>query len=161
MLSLYIDGLVRRALLRYYRPDPWPSWLYVDRSMIFSKGFVSQKHSLTEREIRTFWGLITEKSRCMLLHAKLLEEVYHEAYLASAYILNRTPRKSSNWESPVVAIQRLTKQKVTWKVSHLEVFGCKSYALLKEKDNPLRSERMKPRALVGYLVGYDSTNICW
>ena len=44
-------------------------------------------------------------------------------------------------------------------ISHLKVYGCKAYPLLKGKDAPPKSEKLKPRAFIGYLVGYDSTNI--
>lgn len=41
----------------------------------------------------------------------------------------------------------------------MKVFGCKAYPLLKRADAPSKSHKMKPRAFIGYLVGYDSTNI--
>lgn len=106
-----------------------------------------------------FGHLLTEKARCIRHHSKLPEDLYPDCYLAAVHLLNRTPTKSLNWDSPLVAMQRATNQVIRWEVSHLRVFGCKAYPLLKGKDKPLRSEKMKPRAFVGYLIGYDATNI--
>ncbi len=39
------------------------------------------------------------------------------------------------------------------------MFDCKTYTLLKESNVSPRFEKMKSRAFVSYLVGYDSTNI--
>lgn len=41
-------------------------------------------------------------------------------------------------------------------IAHLRVYGCKAYSLLK---TILRSHKLEERVLIGYLIGYDSTNI--
>ena len=106
-----------------------------------------------------FGAMLTEKARCIRHHGKLPEDLYPECYLAAAYMLNRTPTKSLKWESPLTYMQRFTGQVIRWEISHLRVFGCKAFPLLKGVDKPPRSQKMKPRAFVGYLIGYDSTNI--
>ena len=73
--------------------------------------------------------------------------------------MNRTPHKSLKWASPLVALQKHTKQPIKHEMAHLKVYGCKAYPLLKKTDKPPKSNKMKPRAFIGYLVGYDSTNI--
>lgn len=72
-----------------------------------------------------------------------------------------------NWKSPyerfytflayrdgVVATPRKPQQ------AHLQVFGCKTFALARDtqmkKD---RAQKLNPKAWIGYLVGYNSTNI--
>jgi hypothetical protein len=69
----------------------------------------------------------------------------------AAYLHNRTPRKALGWKTPYEA---LTKQKPD--LSHLHVFGCRSYPHIK---NIPRKQKLEPRAHLGYLVDYDSTNI--
>lgn len=120
----------------------------------------SAKNTLEQNGTSEKFGhLLTEKARCIGHHAKLPEDLYPECYLAAAYLLNRTPTSRLNWDSPNVAMQRATNQKITWDIARLKVFGCKAYPLLKGADAPPRSEKMKPRAFIGYLIGYDSTNI--
>lgn len=41
-------------------------------------------------------------------------------------------------------------------IAHLRVYGCKAYSL--RKTIP-RSHKLEERVLIGYLIGYDSTNI--
>ena len=42
------------------------------------------------------------------------------------------------------------------RLSHLYPFGCKAYAL--NYDIPKR-QKLQPRALIGYFIGYNSTNV--
>lgn len=106
-----------------------------------------------------FGHLLTEKARCIRHHAKLSENLYPECYLAAAYLLNRTPTSRLNWDSPSVAMQRATNQKITWDIARLKIFGCKAYPLLKKADASPKSHKLKSRAFIDYFIGYDSTNI--
>jgi len=86
---------------------------------------------------------------------------------AAVYLNNRTPRYTYNWKSPYemfhtrlafregVVIRNRKPEEV-----HLRVYGCKAFAMTPDaqlKRN--RLQRFEPRAWIGYLVGYDSTNI--
>ena len=73
--------------------------------------------------------------------------------------MNRTPTRSLNWDSSLVALQRVAGKQVRHEIFHFRMFGCKAYPFLKGKDKFLKSEKMKSRAFIGYLVGYDSFNI--
>ncbi len=101
--------------------------------------------------------LLTEKARCIREHAKLPEDLFPECYLAAEHLLNRTLNQALNWESPLVRMQKLTNQPIRPEIEHLKVYGCKAYPLLKGADAPPRGSKLKPRAFVGYLVGYNST----
>ena len=51
---------------------------------------------------------------------------------------------------------------MTHQLAHLKVYGCKCYVLLKGSEGihkPKKSNKLAPRAFVGFLVGYDSSNI--
>jgi hypothetical protein len=85
-----------------------------------------------------YGALLTEKARCIREHAKLPEDLFPECYLAAEHLMNRTPNQALDWDSPLV---RLNKP------------------LLKGADAPPRGSKLKPRAFVGYLIGYNSTNI--
>ena len=44
--------------------------------------------------------------------------------------------------------------------AHLKVYGCKAFALTTEyPKKEKRLHRFNPKAWIGYLVGYDSTNV--
>ncbi len=57
-------------------------------------------------------------------------------------------------------MQRLLKESlIRWELNHLTIFDCKTYVLLKDANVSPRTEKMKARAFVDYLIDYDSINI--
>jgi hypothetical protein len=98
--------------------------------------------------------------------AKLPAALWPEINRAAVYLQNRTPGLSYDWKTPYerfhtyldhrdgVVIDSKKPQQ-----AHLRVYGCKAYVLTTEalkKSN--RLQRFNPKAWIGYLVGYDSTN---
>ena len=75
------------------------------------------------------------------------------------HLINRIPTQSNQWDSPLMAIQKLINQSIKNEISHLRVYECKTYSLLKGIDAPSRNQKMRPRAFIGYLIDYDSINI--
>jgi hypothetical protein len=96
-------------------------------------------------------GVIVTKARCLRNGALLPACLWPEIVRTAAYLHNRTPRKALGWKTPYEA---LTKEKPD--LSHLHVFGCRAYPCIK---NIPRKDKLEPRAHLGYLVGYDSSNI--
>jgi hypothetical protein len=91
------------------------------------------------------------RARAMRVYANLPASLSHKLVKTAAYILNRTPTEALSWKTP---------NEVVWgkkpSVAHMHPIGCRAYVLncmLK------RGDKLKSRALVGHLVGYDSTNI--
>jgi len=102
-------------------------------------------------------GVIIEKSRCMRIEAYLPEELWPEIKKAAAYLINRTPSRGLRWQTPFQKIQLVMNiLPLEPNIGHLRVYGCRAYPL---KYNIPRLNKLAPRAHVGYLVGYDSTNI--
>ncbi|KAM4057014.1 hypothetical protein HRG_003865 [Hirsutella rhossiliensis] len=78
---------------------------------------------------------------------------------------NRTPREprfaaenanegEADWKSP---IDLFTGRKIS---SHLRAYGCRAYAMTANAQLGLRKRwKLDPRAHIGYLIGYKSTNI--
>jgi hypothetical protein len=99
--------------------------------------------------------------------AKLPAALWPEIDRAAVYLHNRTPRYQYNLKSPydrfhtylahrdgVVVPDRKPQQ------AHLKVYGCKAFALTMEYlKKEKRLHRFNPKAWLGYLVGYDSTNV--
>lgn len=96
-------------------------------------------------------GVIIRKARCLRIAANLPANLWPEIVKATGYLNNRTPKRSRGWKTPYEA---LLEQKPN--LAHLHAYGCKAYPL--NKDIP-RKQKMLPRAHIGYLVGYESTNI--
>ncbi|KAF6518369.1 hypothetical protein HZS61_002447 [Fusarium oxysporum f. sp. conglutinans] len=111
--------------------------------------------------------IIKNKARAMRAGARLPEDLWVEIYRAAVYLYNRTPRYTHNWRTPydkfhtflahrdgIVVEDRKPYQ------AHLRVYGCKAFAMTREaKTKQQKKHRLNPRAWIGFLVGYQSTNI--
>jgi hypothetical protein len=112
-------------------------------------------------------GVIKAMAAAMRAAAKLPHFLWTEIVRAAIYLNNRTPKYLIFWQSPyesfysylafrdgIVVKDRKPDQ------THLRAYGCKAYAMYTEamaKKNRLL--KLKPKAWIGYLVGYNSTNI--
>jgi len=95
--------------------------------------------------------VLLTKGRTMRIEANLPADLWPEIVKASGYISNRTPVKRLGWKTPFEAVK---KEKLRY--AHMHVYGCRAYPL----DHYIpRRQKLEPRAHIGYLVGYDSTNI--
>ena len=83
--------------------------------------------------------------------------LWPEFFEAATYILNRSPSRGLNWQTPYGVLGMfmcLTDPRPG--VSHLVAYGCRAYALDKQHD---KLDRTDPRAKIGFLVGYKSRTI--
>jgi hypothetical protein len=112
--------------------------------------------------------IIMAKARAMRLSGRLPHALWREIVSTAIYLYNRTPRYSLGWKSPYEAFHDhvMTSQGVTGPrkpiLHHLKAYGCKCYTLIKstgDPDYPVKLQKLAPRAHIGYLVGYESTNI--
>ncbi|KJZ77348.1 hypothetical protein HIM_03072 [Hirsutella minnesotensis 3608] len=98
-------------------------------------------------------GVIKEKARAMT--GKLPHQLWREICKAAVYLNNRTPKYRHKWRSPYEAV---TGRKPGQE--HLRAYGCKVFALTPDaREKRQRLKKLDPRAWIGYLVGYTSTNI--
>ena len=108
-------------------------------------------------------GAIIEKARAMRLAANLPHDLWNEIVNSAVYLRDRTPRKSITWKSPYEKFYSYTSESASPskpQLAHLRAYSCRAYAITADAQLKQR-QRMKldPRAHIGYLVGYDSTNI--
>jgi hypothetical protein len=96
-------------------------------------------------------ALIIEKARCMRVQANLPADMWPEIVQTASYLNNRTPKRRLGWKTPHEALTGIKPN-----LSHLYMFGCRAYPL--DKHIPL-TNKLQPRAHIGYLLGYESTNI--
>jgi hypothetical protein len=116
---------------------------------------ISEQNEKFER----FDELLIEKAKCIKKHAKLSKDFYSECYLVAAHILNRTSSWSLSWDSSLIFMKKLLKESIRNKIVHLKIFDCKAFSLLKKADALKKSEKMKSRAFIEYLIKYDFINI--
>lgn len=113
-------------------------------------------------------GVNKEKARAMRLDANLSWEMWPEITRAAVYLYNRTPNHRNNWKTPYeafftqVATNRnkfVTKSRKPH-LAHLKSYGCKAFVMTDDTHRgKSRLQRLDPKAWIGYLVGYRSTNI--
>ena len=100
-------------------------------------------------------GVIIEKARSMRISARLPHSLWRHVIESACYLRNRTPLSRNNWKSPYEQVFNKLPS-----VTHLKAYGCRAYAMTAAaqlKTN--RRKKLDPRAQLGYLVGYASTNI--
>ena len=110
---------------------------------------------------------IKTKARTMRDHAKLPGRLWREYYRASVYLYNRSPRWADNWKTPYELFHGYLSARDGRVVldsrpqqGHLRAYGCRTYAMSRMAHEKLqRRDRFQPRAWIGFLVGYNSTNI--
>jgi hypothetical protein len=144
-----------KGKVRYIRLDGETSLASEFEALVIEKGIKAERtapntpaqNGASERSGRV---LIT-KARTMRIEAKLPTNLWPEIVKAAGYLGNRTPVKRLGWKTPFEAIM-----KVKPRFAHLHVYGCRAYPL--DHHIPKR-QKLDPRAHIGYLIGYDSTNI--
>ena len=112
-------------------------------------------------------GVNKEKSRAMRLDANLPWELWPEVTRAAVYLYNRTPNYTNNWKSPyeiffthVAFGNGIVTSLRKPNLAHLKAYGCKAFAMTDDTHRgELRLQRLDPKAWIGYLVGYRSSNI--
>ena len=114
-------------------------------------------------------GVAKEKALAMQIGANLPAELWHEIWPAAAYLYNRSPRESNGWKSPIEVRNRWLRTagkdvpeiQDAPDLSNLWAYGCKAYPMREEvRDASTRVEnRTQPRTHLGYLVGYEGSNI--
>lgn len=114
-------------------------------------------------------GVIATQARTMSLGASLPENLWPEAWKTAVYLHNRSPQQSKDWKTPFQRLQKWLKDNsrdTGYKdqqpdIAHLRAYGCRAYPLTKEalQNTQKRALKTAAHAEIGYLVGYDSSNI--
>lgn len=108
-----------------------------------------EQNGAAERSGRT----ITHRGRTILYEAKLPIHLWAEIVYTIIYLLNRTPIKSLCWKTPHEALYGSKPR-----LFGVRVVGSLAYTLIQGKDR-VDSDKFNPRALKGYLVGFEASNI--
>ena len=81
--------------------------------------------------------------------------------VTAAYLYNMLPTEANGWKSPLMAVKDTVSIAILIPLySYLKAYRYYAYPLIRERKAGLKKKRkLKPRAHVGYLGGYDFTNI--
>jgi hypothetical protein len=91
--------------------------------------------------------------------SKLPNALWREISKAGVYLLNRTPRKRLGWKTPFEIFHSKVDARRKPDLTNLRVYGCKAYAMTTTAmRKEQRLKRFNPKAWIGYLVGYTSSN---
>ncbi|KAJ5085247.1 hypothetical protein N7532_010018 [Penicillium argentinense] len=104
-------------------------------------------------------GVIIQKARNLRIEGQLPEALWPEMVYAAVYILNRTPTRieDGRWIIPWdEARSHLDQTYVRSHLSCLRLYGSLTYC---RTPNIPRSHKLRPRAEVGFLVGYQASNV--
>ena len=95
--------------------------------------------------------IIMQRTRALRISSGLPKALTNELAVAAVQLLNTTPVESLGWKTPHEVIFN-TKPSV----AHYSPIGCRAYVYRRDVK---AAEKTEPRAHIGYLVGYDSSNI--
>lgn len=103
----------------------------------------------------------------MRLDANLSWELWPEVTRAAVYLYNRTPNYTNHWKTPyeifftrVAFSNGIVTSLRKPNLAHLKAYGCKAFAMTDDTHRgKSRLQRLDPKAWIGYLVGYRSSNI--
>lgn len=112
-------------------------------------------------------GVLEIKARAMRIGAGLPTYLWVEIFKAAVYLYNRTPKYMLRWQSPYSRLfaylgnrEGIADRQYKPDLRHLRVYGCKAFAMTKDAmAKRKRRQKLNPKAWIGYLVGYQSTNI--
>lgn len=87
--------------------------------------------------------------RILLIHMSLPTSFWHHALKMATYLLNVLPRKSINFESPLIMLYHKDPS-----YSHLCVFGCLYFPLFRSS----KIHKLQPRSTKCVFLGYPSNH---
>lgn len=96
-------------------------------------------------------AVITTYARALTIQAGLPKTLWPEIVLTVIKILNRTPRRNLQWKTP---LEMIGGQKPD--LSGLRILGCKAFV---RRNLIPRLDKVDTRVWIGYLVGYEASNI--
>ncbi|KAJ5748146.1 uncharacterized protein N7511_009842 [Penicillium nucicola] len=108
-------------------------------------------------------GVIIQRMRMLMLEGKLPKELWPEAAMAAIWLLNRTPTYLATENRWIIPWAEVVKQFTATgdippriNLSNVRLYGSLAYCRI---DKQVQSDKMNPRAEIGFMVGYIASNI--
>ena len=99
--------------------------------------------------------MILNRARALRLQAKLPANLWPELMRTAAHIMNRSPARSLGWKTPFELLYNALGQPKKPDISYFQVIGSKAYVRIPKIP---RLQKMEPKAFIGYLLGFESSN---
>lgn len=115
-----------------------------------SAPYSQEQNGVSERMGRT----IMDMTRATILEGNLDDNLWPEVILAMTSVKNVRPTRALDGKNP-----HYVQYDDNPSIQHLRILGSPVYVFLHEEEQALKSEKWKPRALRGILVGYDGHTI--
>ncbi|KYN50104.1 Copia protein [Cyphomyrmex costatus] len=107
-----------------------------------SPPYTPEANGRAEREVRT----LVECARTMLIDSGLDEEMWAEAIVCAAYLLNRTTNKHQRSKTPFEAWYNKKPE-----IKHLRIFGSTAFVQVPKVNR----SKLEPKSAKTVMVGYD------
>ncbi|KAG5287253.1 repeat set, removed, reverse transcriptase-domain containing protein, Ty1/Copia family of RNase HI [Histoplasma ohiense] len=121
----------------------------------YSSEYIHEQNSAAEQAD----AIITTRARALRIESLLPQSLFPEIATTAVYLLNRISTKILGWKSPLQALEEYLHID-HHSCAHLHAYRCRAYTKIpNEILNRNQSQKLDPRAHIGYLVSYDSTNI--
>ena len=144
-----------KRTVRYIRTDGETSLGQQFDQFIASKGISIEKSApytpAQNGSAERAGKAIITRARTIRIASSLPNSLWPEVVKAAAYLGNRTPCRQLTWKTPWECLHDKKPS-----LAHLSVYGCRAYPL---QHNVPRLQKLDPRSIIGYLVGYASTNL--
>lgn len=106
-------------------------------------------------------GVIILRMRMLILEGKLPKELWPEAAMAAVWLLNRTPTYLADQKRWIVPWGEVMKsfageQAPPINLANVRLYGSLAYCRIEKQ---VQSDKMNPRAEIGFLVGYIASNV--
>jgi hypothetical protein len=99
-------------------------------------------------------GVIMAVARKLRIQGNLPRRLWPYIVAHATRLLNRIPVQRKNWKSPFEMVHNRKPN-----LSYLKIIGSLAYVLIKNKKDRKASAKLQEKALMGWLVGLDATNI--
>lgn len=105
-------------------------------------------------------GIIVTTARALIADSGLPKNLWPEAVAAAVYLINRMPTRMPDGRYIIPWVEAMQhrdpSQDLRPNLSNLRLYGCRAYVM---RRGIAKTDKMAPRAEIGYLVGYVASNI--
>ncbi|CAE7034426.1 hypothetical protein PTTW11_05430 [Pyrenophora teres f. teres] len=99
-------------------------------------------------------GVIMATARKLRIQSRLPHKLWPHIVAHATRLLNRIPVQRKDWQTPFEMVHARQPD-----LSYVRIIGSRAYVLIKNRrDRPARA-KLQERALMGWLVGMEATNI--
>jgi hypothetical protein len=93
-------------------------------------------------------------ARKIRIQSRLPHKLWPHIVAHATRLLNRIPVQRKDWKTPFEIVHARQPN-----LSHIKIISSQAYVLIKNRRDRLARAKLQERALIGWLVGIEATNI--